>query len=163
MGKCCICHSEIDTDTAPILYMGATGVPRCVCEECDRDIEGMTKGRECDKISDACRSLAARLDAAECEDERTVLLISGMMKAAKERAEKIEAGEWDFEAEEKQAAAEDEFDITEDLMETEEDRALDAHDAKVNKIFDTVSTWVMGLAIVGAVVFFILKFVFHVI
>ena len=162
MGKCCICHKEIDTESAPILYMGAPGVPRCVCDECDKHVEAMTKGKEPEAIMDACRSLAKRLEDADNEDERTILLVGGMLKSAKDRAEKIEAGEWDFEAEENREASE-EFDITEDLMETEEDRALDERDEKIGKIIDTVTTWVMGLAIVGAVVFFLLKFVFHVI
>jgi hypothetical protein len=163
MGSCCICHREIDAENAPILFMGATGIPRCVCEECDRDIETMTKSRDSEAAMEGCRSLAKRLEEANNEDERTIMLVSGMLSAAKDRAEKIAAGEWDFEAEEKTRTEEDEFDVTEDLMETEEDRALDERDEKINKVFDTVSTWVMGLAIVGAVVFFLLKFVFHVI
>ena len=162
MGKCCICHNEINTETAPILYMGATGVPRCICDECDKSIEEMTKGRDSEAITQACRSIAKRLEEADNGDERTILLIGGMLEGAKARAEKIAAGEFDFEAEEN-AESTEEFDITEDLMETDEDRALDERDEKIGKIIDTVTTWIMGLAIVGAIAFFILKFVFHVI
>ena len=162
MGKCCICHKEIDTETAPILYMGATGIPRCVCDECDKSIEQMTKGRESEAVTEACRTIARRLEEADNEDERTILLIGGMLEKAKARAAKIDAGELDFEAEE-DAESEEDFEITEELMETDEDRALDERDERIGKIIDTVTTWIMGLAIVGAIAFFILKFVFHVI
>ena len=46
------------------------------------------------------------------------------------------------------------------MLETEEDRALDEAEAKRARIVDTVISWIMGLAIVGAVAFFIIKFIF---
>ena len=158
MGKCCICKKEIDSNTATILFMSGAGIPRCICEECDKNVETMTAGRDPDAIITSCRELAGALERGETGEERVIMLVGEMLGAAKERADKIRAGEYDFSLDE--AADEgEEFELTDDMLETEEDRALDEKEARVNKILDTVTSWTMGIALVAAVVFFIIKFV----
>ena len=161
MGKCCICKKEIDTETAPILFMGGAGNPRCLCDECDAKIMEATTGKEYDGIIESCRSLGKTLETADSNDMKVIVTVGELIKKATERAELIKNGEYDFSLDEAEAAnTEPEFEITDDIAESEEDKLLDEKEAKVNRIVDNVITWVMGLAIVAAGAFFVIKFVF---
>ena len=157
--RCCICKSQIDADTAPILVMGGAGTPRCLCEECDSAIVRATKGTDPELITEACGELGERLKNGESNDMRVIKTVGDLILEARDRRDRIAEGTYDFALDDEPADGDD-FDITEDLEETEEDRALDEREAKVNKIVDTVTTWVMGLAIVAAAVFLVIKFVF---
>ena len=160
MGKCCICKKEIDTETAPILFMGGAGNPRCLCDECDARIMEATTGKDYDGIIDSCRELGKTLESADSNDIKVIVTVGELIKKAKERAELIKSGEYDFALDEADAEnGEPEFEITEDIAESEEDKLLDEKEAKVNRVVDNIITWVMGLAIVAAVVFFVIKFV----
>ena len=156
-GRCCICKAQIDTDTSPILLMSGAGKPRCLCAECDAAIVKATTDRDPEAITDACREIGERLKNGDSNDMRVITTVTDIVKDARERRDKIAAGEYDFALDEK--VDEDEFEITDDLKETEEDRALDEKESKVNKIIDTVTTWVVGIAIVAAMAFIVIKFI----
>ena len=89
--------------------------------------------------------------------------VNSMITDAAERAAAIREGTYDFALEEemkKEAEAEEQFEITEDLMETEEDRQKDERDAKVNRVIDTVFAWISGVVIGGALIYFIYNLIF---
>lgn len=155
--NCCICQSQIEKDDAPVIAMSGYGNPKCVCSECEALIDAATESREPEKITEACKALGEALTRGNTGDEQIIQTVNEIIFTASERCEAIKEGTYDFSLDEK--SEEDEFDITEDLMETEEDKEKDARDAKINNIIDAIGAWVAGLAFVGVVVFFILKFI----
>lgn len=155
--NCCICQAEITKEDAPVIAMSAYGNPKCVCEECEGLIDKATLSREPDQITDACRSLGESLTRGNTCDEQVIGTVNEIIKNATERCEKIADGSYDFSLDEK--GDEEEFDITDDIKESEEDRLQDEKDAKAAKILDTITSWAAGIIFVGAVAFFIFKFV----
>lgn len=155
--NCCICQAEITKEDAPVIAMSAYGNPKCVCEECEGLIDKATLSREHDQITDACRSLGESLTRGNTCDEQVIDTVNEIIKNATERCEKIADGSYDFSLDEK--GDEEEFDITDDIKESEEDRLQDEKDAKAAKILDTITSWAAGIIFVGAVAFFIFKFV----
>lgn len=137
--------------------MSGYGNPKCVCEECEALIDAATTSREPDEITNACQSLGERLTEGNTGDEQIIVNVNEIIYNANERCNGIKNGTYDFALDEENA--EDEFDITEELEETDEDRAKDEHDEKIAKILDTIASWTAGLILVGAVAFFIFKFV----
>lgn len=155
--KCCICGAELNPETAPILYMSGAGIPRCLCDGCSDKAERATKEKNPDDIKAAIDELGKALVDANNDDISVINEVGKIVATAKERCEKIEAGEYDFSLDDEPT---EDYEIPEDMLETEEDRALDEAEAKRARIVDTVISWIMGLAIVGAVAFFIIKFIF---
>ena len=136
--------------------MSALGNPKCVCEECEALIDSATKSHDPEEITEACHTLGQRLTDGNTGDEQIIVSVGEIIQNASQRCNAIKEGTYDFALDEENP--DEEFDITEDLEETEEDRAKDAHDEKVMKILDTISSWAAGLILVGAVTFFIFKF-----
>ena len=159
MAICAICGKEVAESEAPILYMTGAGVPRLLCDDHASLIDTATESRDPAEIRAAISKLGDDLLGGETDDMNVIELINGIIKAAAEKADLIERGEYDFSLEESEDDGEEEFDITPDMMETEEDKAKTEKEEKVNKIVDDILTWVMGLAIVAAVAFFVFKFV----
>ena len=179
---CCLCNNEIlNEDTAPILTLGNSGWPRYVCPECEERIAATTEAKTYEDISDACRTLGDGMIAMRVEDTAVIEEVNEIIKSAMERAEQIKAGTYDFSQDEEvlpenndaasgeedgdgnegaKATEKPEFDIPEELRETEEDRALDEKEARANKVLDTVTSWAAGLILLGAVIFFLVRFVF---
>ena len=155
--NCCICKKAIDAENAAILAMGAYGSPKCVCEECEKNIEAATRSKDADAAADAIRKLGEALTVGNTGDPQIIETVNTILTEAAERAEAIKNGSYDFSNDED---AEPEFELSEDMMETEEDRALDEKEAKNNKIIDTVTGWICGGVLVAAVIFFIITFIF---
>lgn len=163
--RCCICFSKVDSQNAPILTIGRLGNPRCLCPECDELFDSATLGKTYEQITEACRQIGDKMTKFNADDETVFNEVNGIIENAVARAESIKDGTYDFSLDEEQTAldnGEDTLELPAELQESEEDIALDKKDAKVAKIIDTVTSWIAGLALVGAVAFFILKFVFHV-
>lgn len=154
--NCCICQREIEVEDAPILAMGAFGTPKCVCQSCDSIIEAATHSADADEATDAIRRLGETLTLGDTEDTQIIDTVNGIITEAAERAEAIRAGIYDFSKDE---VSEPEFELSEDMLESEEDRALDEKEAKTNKILDTITAWLCGGILVAAVIFFIIRFV----
>ena len=154
--NCCICQKKIESEDAPILAMGAYGSPKCVCESCDGIIETATRSADADEATAAIRKLGEALTLGDTDDTQVIDTVNSIISEAAERAEAIKAGVYDFAND---AESEPEFELDEDMLESEEDRALDEKEAKANKIIDTITGWLCGGMLVAAVVFFIIKFV----
>ena len=138
--------------------MGGYGNPKCACESCEALIDTATTSRDPEKISEACKSLGEALTAGNTGDEQIIDTVNDIIRSASERGAAIKEGTYDFALDE--ADAEDEFDITDDLKESEEDRKKDERDEKVAKIIDTALSWACGAIFVAAITLFIIKFIF---
>ena len=164
MSKCSICNKLIEREDAPILVMGAYGNPKYLCDECAAELDEATLGREVDKIAATMENIGKKMSDSN-PDKLTYTTVSGIMESAAERASRIKAGTYDFAEDTETDVSDDTFEeIPEELMETEEDRALDKKDeeqtARFNKFMDYVNIGVI-IGAVGSVIFFILKrFVF---
>ena len=86
--------------------------------------------------------------------EQSLATVKELLSAAMERAELIKSGEYDFASDEDEAELEE---IPEELLETEEDRALDRADEERTKKFDRVFNWIAGFAIGAAAAFLIYR------
>lgn len=176
---CCICNKIVDSDTAPILTVGGYGNAKYLCEECATDLDTATSARDFDTIKSAMDSIGEKMGKNNIDDELVIATVGELFIGAKERAKAIEAGEYDFSAEDADEATatapteeseeteaeesgeeSEEFDIPEELRETEEDKALDAKDKKSNAFYDKIFNWisigiiVAALAAVAYLVFF---------
>ena len=158
MSKCSLCtRAEVD-DNAPILTMSAYGNPRYICEDCARDLDDATSARDYSVIKSAFDRLGEKIANQLVIDDFVNDTLQEVMSEAAERAEKIKNGEYDFSLDEE--ADEGEMDdLPEELLETEEDRALDEQDAKRQEIFDKWFNWVSLGAVIGAVAFVVWKIV----
>ena len=66
--NCCICKKAIDAENAAILAMGAYGSPKCVCEECEKNIEAATRSKDADVAAEAIRNLGEALTVGNTGD-----------------------------------------------------------------------------------------------
>jgi hypothetical protein len=155
---CVICKRPIEKEEPAVLTMGGFGVPKCICGQCEETIDKMTTGTDYEEIIESCVSLGESLTRGDTGDNSVIATVNGLIKNASERAAKIKDGTYDFSLDEK--SDDEDFEITEDIAETEEDRALDEKEAKANKVLDTILTWASGIIIVVAVVFFTIKMLF---
>lgn len=169
--RCCICGGDVETKTAAILTLGRSAYPRLLCPECERRIDTAGIAGTYEEVAEACRELGDAMTAYNVEDVSVINTVNDIISASMERAKAIREGTYDFSqdepadnsAEERTEPTEDgeeEFDLPEELRETAEDRELDKKDARSNKIFDTVTGWLAGAILVGALVFFLIRFVF---
>ena len=153
---CVICKRPIEKEEPAILMMGGYGVPKCICEECENTVDLLNESEDAGEIREGCRKLGEALTRGDTGDESVIVTVNEIIAEAGKKAESIENGTYDPNEEKEE---EEEFDITEDLEETEEDRKLDEEEARANKIYNTVSSWVAGIIIVIALGFFIYKLI----
>ena len=142
--------------------MSGFGNPRHICEECEADLDEATLSREPEIISAAIERIGKKIKTANNDDELILSSVSDIIENATERGEMIRNGVYDFENDETE---EDEAidEVPEELLETEEDKARDAHDKKANEKFDKIMNYVsLGLfiAVVGAVLYWVLSKLF---
>lgn len=138
--RCSLCLDAVDSEEADILTMGAYGTPKYLCPECAKKIENVTSGRDYDSIVDSLDELNATVLKNNIDNRMVLEAITKILADGAERAKKIKDGTLDFEKEEAESAAEEEFEITEELAESEEDKLLDERDAKVQKKFDKITS-----------------------
>ena len=153
---CVICKRPIEKEEPAILMMGGYGVPKCICEECENTVDILNESEDAGEIREGCRKLGEALTRGDTGDESVIVTVNEIIAEAGKKAESIENGTYDPNEEKEE---EEEFDITEDLEETEEDRKLDEEEARANKIYNTISSWVAGIIIVIALGFFIYKLI----
>lgn len=162
MGRICsVCGAPVGED-AEILTIAGFGNPRYLCEKCSGLIDTGLHSRDYEEIAEACDALAMRLEARGCEDETVLAELDGIYSEAKERAEKIKLGEYDFSAEEEESEDTETLEIPEELAETEEDRLLDEKEMEESQKFDRMTTWVSAAVFAAAIIFMLLRFVFKV-
>ena len=158
MKSCTVCNKMIEGDDAPVLVMGAYGNPKLLCPECSADLDEATLGEDIDKIGAAMDRLGSKMSASD-PDKQTFDTLKQILESAAERAKAIERGEYDFSLDAQEDDSESFDEIPEELLETEEDRALDEQDAKRQEIFDKWFNWVSLGAVIGAVAFVVWKIV----
>ena len=152
MGKnCCTCLSRIEYDDAPVLTMGAYGTPKLLCDNCAALVETITYGRDYDEITEAMNTLTDVITKSNADDRKVVATVTEILENGAKRAQKIKEGTYDFALDEEEEESFDE--IPEELLETEEDRELDARDEERQRKFDSVFNWVSFALITAAVIF----------
>lgn len=148
---CCLCGKDIDTSTSDVLTMGSYGNPRYLCDECAKAIDEATTSRSVPEIKAAISKLGALLPQAAERDGAVFKTMNPLLSGAVKRAEKIEAGEYDFALD--NAEEGESFDeIPEELLETEEDRELDERDERAQKKFDKILNIITTSVILGVLV-----------
>ena len=157
---CSICQAPIVEEDAPVLSMGGFGNPRCLCEDCAADIECATRSKDPTAISEAAKRIVTNMQEKQIEDPITVKTVTKILAEASERRKQIKEGTYDFALDE---ANDDEIleEIPEDMLESEEDRLLDAKDEEREKKIDSVLNWVWIAMIVAMVGFMVWWFFFR--
>lgn len=161
---CSICKKSVDSETASILTVGGYGNAKYICEDCAAELDTATTARDFDTIKSAMDSIGEKMAKNNIEDELVIATVGELFIGAKRRAKAIKEGTYDFTLDEQtvkqEQEGEEEFDIPEELRETEEDKALDASEKKKNAFFDKIFNWISlalllgGLAIVVYLIFF---------
>ena len=156
--RCSICKKITESETSPILVMGSFGNPKYLCPDCADDMEAVTESRDYEVIKAAMTRIGEALSRSNSDDSEVLDTVNSIFAEASDRAEKIKAGVYDFDAE---AVVSDEEEcedtIPEDLLESEEDRLLDEKEAKTNKKLDTILTWVMTAVFIAVFVYLGIK------
>ena len=154
--KCTVCTEIFDGSLASILTMSGFGNARLICPECARLLDTATLDTDYNNIMSAMDSLGKR-NALDPADSAAVNALTEILEGAKERAEKIKSGEYDFSLDD-EADGDELEEIPEELRESEEDRALDEKEAKQNAVMDKISSWVCGAILVGALIYVVIRF-----
>lgn len=151
--KCCICKNILEADTAAILTISGYAVPRYICSECEQDFDTVTSGTEPADIYAAMERLGNKVFMSGTDDETVIAEVKQIMDSAKERADKISEGNYDFTVDEN-----DDEDTQENAEsfeeETEQEREQARIEAERAKKFDKITNAVCLSIIVIAVGFF---------
>lgn len=156
---CCICNSSVDGENAAILAMSGYGSPRYICDGCDADLSCATGAKDVSEIKSAIDRISKKMAINNLEDTVVLKAIDEIMTGARERAEKIKAGEYDFSEEETAPEEAEPEEIPEELRETEEDRELDRMEAEKNKKLDKITNIVCLVFIIAALGFLAYKLI----
>ncbi len=155
MKQCAICDKHLECEEPKILTIGGYGTPKYLCDECAEDIDIATLDRDYDNIAAAIERLGNKMSSFD-PDGVTYKTVSSIMKSSADRAKQIKDGTYDFALDEEEDT--DGFDeLPEELLETEEDRALDERDEERQKKFDSVFNWISFGLLTAAVIFVLVK------
>lgn len=160
---CCICKRTVDSETASILTVGGFGNAKYLCDECATELDFATTAREFDAVKAAMDSIGEKMAKNNIDDELVITTVGELFIGAKKRAKSIKEGTYDFSLDEVptvtvEQQGDEEFDIPEELRETEEDKELDAKEEKKGAFFDKIFNWISLAVILGglaAIVYFI--------
>ena len=149
MEKCTICDVELISEEPKILTMGAYGTPKYLCLCCSDDIDEATRGKDINSIAAAMDRLGKRM-AETNPDKLTFDTVNTIMESAAERAKRIKEGTYDFSLDDEESDDDDGFDeIPEELLESEEDVALDKKDEENMKKFDKVYNIILTISLIA--------------
>ena len=160
MKVCSICGKPIENENAPILTISGFGNARYVCDECSDEMDVAMTSRDVEEFEAAVSVLGEKME--KCHDEQATATLFSFINVACERLSKIKEGTYDFAIDErmKEIADEEGMDeIPEELQETEEDKALDAEDAKKQEKFDKIMNWLTIGAIAITAIVLIIRFI----
>ena len=161
--SCSICYSDAP-ENAAILALGRLGNPRYLCPGCDALLDEVTSGTSYDSIKEAFDKLSDKIAGADSEDEVVKEALETIFAEAKDRAEAIRLGTYDFaldEHESEEVGAETdseglEFGLPDEEEElTPEELAERERKEKIAKRIDTVTTWICGAIFAATVIGFI--------
>ena len=157
--NCALCGALPEKEEPAILALGSYGYPRFLCEECERDIDLATLGKDYGEIVKAIDRLGKKTAGFGKDDRITLTTMQQILESSAKRASQIKDGSYDFSLDEAQDDGDDSFDeIPEELLESKEDSELDKRDAEFNKKMDKIFNWIWIAVFAGFAVFFILKF-----
>lgn len=151
---CSLCLSPIVAEDAPILTISGAGVARCLCAECAEDIETASGAKEYDRIAEAMDRLAASISKNNIDDSVTLATMDDILKHAAARATLIKAGKYDF-SKDDEPEGEVLEELPEDMLESDEDKALDERDVERANKLDRVLNWVWAAVLACTVGFLI--------
>ena len=154
-GVCSVCGANLSEEPA-ILTIAGFGRPRYLCDKCAELIDKSLYSDDYDEIAEAADELALRFETRGCEDEVVLDELEDIFKRAKERAELIKNGLYDFANDE----ISEEEEIPDEYRELEADRKLDEKEAEANSKYDKVISWICGGVFAAVLIYFVLKFVF---
>lgn len=144
MSQCCICERNIDREDAPVLSMGAAGVPRLLCEECEALLDTVTESRDFQAV-EAAMDKIGKLMADTDPDYVTFNTVNEIMADASERLNAIKDGSYVEPSDEDEAESDVLEDIPEELLESEEDKLKDEKEQEQAKKFDKVYTVIVSV------------------
>ena len=153
--RCCICEKHIEREDAPILTLGGAGYARLLCDECDKNLNTITTGRDVEEIKVAINDLGNKMANTD-PDPVTYQLVSSMLFKATERGMAIKEGTYNFALDEEGEDVEGFDEIPEELLESEEDIQKDKEEEEKMKKFDkfyNVFLIVCGVVFVGLVIY----------
>ena len=137
MSQCCICNKKIERDDPAVLAMGGAGIPRYLCDDCEKLLDDATLSTDYDTAGAAIGKLS-KLMADGDPDPVTYAIVNGILIKSSNRAVAIKEGTYDF-ALDDEPIVEDGYDeVPEDLQETEEDKEKDRIDEEKQKKFDKI-------------------------
>ena len=155
---CSICNKAVDSETASILTVGGYGNAKYLCDDCAHELDAATTAREYDEIKSAMDSIGEKMSKNNIDDELVIATVGELFIGVKKRAKAIKEGTYDFSLDEPsndtvtvQEGSEEEFDIPEELRETEEDKELDEKEKKQSLFFDKIFNWISLALIFGGV------------
>ena len=138
MSKCCMCNRQIEREDPAVLAMGGAGIPRYLCDDCEKLLDTATLSKDYDEAGAAIGKIS-KLMADEDPDPVTFAIISELLLKSSDRAVAIKEGKYDFALDEQTVSTEGDIEeIPEDLQETEEDKEKDRIDEEKQKMFDKV-------------------------
>ena len=153
MSQCCICNRKIERDDPAVLAMGGAGIPRYLCDDCEKLLDEATLSTEYE-VAGAAIGKLSKLMADGDPDPVTYNIVKSILLTSSDRAVAIKEGKYDFSLDEQPVAQEDGYDeVPEDLQETEEDKEKDRIDEEKQKKFDKIYNI---LLIIGCSVFAVL-------
>ena len=156
MKKCSLCTKRLEKEEPQILTVGSYGVARYLCDECAALLDKMTLSTEISDIKDAYDAVVEKMLDGPLIDESANETLQNMLVSAKERAEAIKNGTYDFSLDE---PTDEMDDIPEELLETEEDIELDRkREQRAEKIDKVLNVFIIA-AIVAAAIFVITRFI----
>ncbi len=157
MKLCSVCGKRIEKEDPAVLVMTAFAHPKHICEECEAEFDRATLSHSPEEINGAIEAIGKKMIDANTDDKLILETVNGILEEASERCALIESGDYDFSNDE--CDAEEENDVPEELLETEEDRAQDEADEKTRKKIDKILNWVCGAIIAAAVGFVIYRLI----
>ena len=159
--NCSLCKRAIDMENAAILTVSGVGNKRYLCDECEALVLRALKSREPEDIGSAVREIGITMENSDVEDGVVITEMNSILTTAKDRAEKIEAGEYDFSLDE-----DPEDEPLPELENTEEEKPLSDEERaelerreRISKLFDKITTWASIAIIAGAVIYFIIRMI----
>lgn len=157
MGKnCSVCHMGFDGEDAAVLAFGGYGTPRYLCDFCAKDFDAAMTEREVEGIDGAIDRISKKMTNAGIDDEIVLKSVDEIMKAARERREKIRAGEYDFSEDESVSEGDE---IPAELLESEEDAEAEKQESKKDKLYDKITNIVCAALSVAALVFIVYQII----
>ncbi|MBQ8689928.1 MAG: hypothetical protein IJ515_06165 [Clostridia bacterium] len=153
--RCSLCKRIVDSETAEILAMGGFGDPKYICDECAADIETATTSHEFEEIKSAMSRISDKMANNDIINRTTLSAIEEIFTDAKERAQRIKDGTYDF-SEDEASVPEESLEVPEELRESDEDRALDEKENKPHKTLNLIIDIVAAAVLVASITFFVL-------